>query len=793
MITGDMRRLDRYIFWELLPPTLMSLALYVFLLLMNVLFALAREAIQNDLSLLVVLKLLYFQLPQLLVITLPMSVLMGSLIGIGRLSADSEIIAIQAAGVPLRRMAIPTLAIGLAAALTSFYFVAFVSPQGAYAHHQMKREVYLSQYTNTDRIVPRVFHTQVPGLLLYYDEREEETGAFIRVFLYEEDAQTLTERVTVAHRGELSFDPETGRINLYLEDGSTHVRRLSEEPGESYSVMTFASYQESREAPGYIRAFSGGLRKNLKEMSLPDLRQQVEAARAEPNAVVRQVRLSQAQAEFHERFALPAAAIVFALLGLPLGVVNRRGGKSSGFAMSLGIVLVYWVGYSILRGVAEKGQMNAAIALWIPNAAFALVAIFLIVTRFRRAPSGRLLGGLGTFLNRLASFRLGRGQRPASSVPEPEAMPQPPPFPQLIDRYVAASFLKVFGFVLLSVYLVYILVEFRALVQHMVDNKIPFTTVLHYLVFMLPRMTLTTLPVACLVATLVGIGTMARAREDTAIKAAGVSVYRLMVPLLMVTALICGAAFILQDEVLPTTNPVADRLWNEIRGRTPSSQDPRHRWVKSTDGRLLMYKASDPGNRSFQGLSVFDLDPSTYAMRSRIFASQAGFDGSLWNLGEGWERDFNAEGNRLESWSEVDRDLAVKSDIFHSEDSVLLWGIQREPEQMSYRDQSAYIRDLQRRGYDTIELQVALARKITFPLVPLFMVLLGFPFSFRVGTHGSLFGIGLAIAMTVVYWSAMAVFGALGSAEILPPLLAAWAPNVFFGGLGLYLSLHLRT
>jgi LPS export ABC transporter permease LptG len=286
---------------------------------------------------------------------------------------------------------------------------------------------------------------------------------------------------------------------------------------------------------------------------------------------------------------------------------------------------------------------------------------------------------------------------------------------------------------------------------------------------------------------------MARAREDTAIKAAGVSVYRLMVPLLLVTALISGTAFILQNEVLPTTNMMADRLRDQIRGRAPSHKDPRHRWVKSSDGRLFMYRASDPSGQAFQGLSIFDLDPESNALRSRMYAAQAVFNGTQWRLDDAWERDFTADGNRLESWSEVNRDLRVSSDIFHSEDSVLLWGIQREPDQMSYRDQSAYIRDLQRQGYDTVELRVALARKITFPMIPLFMVLLGFPFSFRVGTHGSLFGIGLAIAMTVVYWAAMAVFGALGSAEILPPLLAAWAPNIFFGGLGLYLSLHLKT
>ena len=150
IIVPIMRRLDRYIFSEILPPTILSLSLYVFLLLMNVLFDVAREAVANHIGLSVVLKLLYFQLPQLLVVSLPMSVLLGCLIGIGRLSADSELVAIQAAGIPFRRLTLPVAAIGLVASAVCFYFIAFVAPQGSYAYHLMKRDVFLSAARGLD-------------------------------------------------------------------------------------------------------------------------------------------------------------------------------------------------------------------------------------------------------------------------------------------------------------------------------------------------------------------------------------------------------------------------------------------------------------------------------------------------------------------------------------------------------------------------------------------------------------------------------------------------------------------
>jgi len=180
-------------------------------------------------------------------------------------------------------------------------------------------------------------------------------------------------------------------------------------------------------------------------------------------------------------------------------------------------------------------------------------------------------------------------------------------------------------------------------------------------------------------------------------------------------------------------------------------------------------------------------------MTERFYAEQARYDGSHWQVARAWERKFQPDGNNLKQIEQAPVDLGAGPALFRSDDSFVLWGVQRDADQMSYRDQNSYIQTLGQRGYDTLNLRVDLARKVTTPLIPLFMVLLGFPFSFRVGAHGSLFGIGLAIALTVIYWSVLAIFNALGTAAVLPPLLAAWAPNIFFAFLGLYFSLHLRT
>jgi len=392
--------------------------------------------------------------------------------------------------------------------------------------------------------------------------------------------------------------------------------------------------------------------------------------------VVRRLRLGLALTSWHERFALPAAALAFALLGLPLGIVNRRGGKASGFAVSLGVVLIYWVSYSILRDMAETGRMNAMVALWLPNLAFAALALTL--TMFRRGGQGsaRGLPVLQRLRNRLHVSGVWRRRRPAGE--EGDSFMDDSPlgtFPLLIDRYIASHFLRILLFVLLAVYLVFMLVEFRVLADSMVDNKIGIAVLLRYLASLVPRMTFTILPVGCLVATLVGLGLMAKGREDVAVKAAGISVYRLLVPVLALTSLVCLLGYFLQNEVLPVSNQVSETLRDRIRGRSPRSQDPRHRWVMGRDHRLYHYESTDPAGVAYQGLSVLDLDPETFALKRRSYAERATFTGSAWLFRNGWRRTFRDDGSEVETFERQEVDLGVTPGFFASEHTVLLWGI----------------------------------------------------------------------------------------------------------------------
>ena len=116
-----------------------------------------------------------------------------------------------------------------------------------------------------------------------------------------------------------------------------------------------------------------------------------------------------------------------------------------------------------------------------------------------------------------------------------------------------------------------------------------------------------------------------------------------------------------------------------------------------------------------------------------------------------------------------------------------------EPDRMNFEQLRKYIVDLKASGYTVLEQEVALYRKFAFPLVTLIMTLIAVPFAVTVGKSGAMYGVGIGIALALVYWTAISVFAAFGAGGVLPPMLAAWAPNLLFGATAAYLLLTVRT
>ncbi|MCZ6696583.1 MAG: LptF/LptG family permease, partial [Acidobacteria bacterium] len=368
-------------------------------------------------------------------------------------------------------------------------------------------------------------------------------------------------------------------------------------------------------------------------------------------------------------------------------------------------------------------------------------------------------------------------------------------FSTTVDRYVLLRFGVNFGLCLTILLTLFCVYEFTGILDDLVDRELGIGYALDYMKYRIPWLLAQVLPMSSLIATFMTFALMSRFNEVVAIKAGGTSIYRLSMPILLVMVALCTLAFVNTDYLMPYANQRARQIKDVIRGRKPRSyQSHQERWVFGERSRLYNFSNYIPspipvlpvvGGGTFQGFSAYQLDPESFFIRKRIYARSAAFDSEGWILRDGWQREFLNGRESFESFLEKRFDFPEKP-----ADLITEW---KRPEQMSYAELSRFIKGLSIRGYNVQELTVDLHAKIALPLVSLTMVMLGLPFCFRMGSRGSLYGIGLATILVGVFLLVFATSNALGSVGLIPPFLAAWGPNILFAGSGIYLFLRTPT
>jgi LPS export ABC transporter permease LptG len=359
-----------------------------------------------------------------------------------------------------------------------------------------------------------------------------------------------------------------------------------------------------------------------------------------------------------------------------------------------------------------------------------------------------------------------------------------------MDLYVLQSFLFFFLLMLLGFGLLLDAFTFFELLDDVARHHVPMRVVANYFRYLAPYWAYQLAPLAALVGVLVTLGVMTKSNEITAFKAAGISLYRLSLPLLVAGVALAAAMFLLDDTYLPYANQKQAALRNQIKGRPAQTfYQPRRQWIFGEGSKLYKYDLFDPDRNLFGGLDVFELDPATFQLRRRVFAMRAHWEGRLktWVLEEGWVRDFDGSkvGQYLPFPVLTVPELTEPPSYFQRK--VL------QSDQMDWRELRQYIHDLEQAGFEVARLSVQWHRKFAFPLLAPGIVLLAIPLAFLVGTRGALGGLALAVAIAIVYWAVSALFEALGGVGQLPPFLAAWTPDSIFAFVGLYLFLKMST
>jgi LPS export ABC transporter permease LptF/LPS export ABC transporter permease LptG len=766
-----MRILDRYIFKEILFPFLIALVALTFVAFL----AFSREIgwlleliIRQSATVRDVWAITAAYIPNVLTFTIPMAVLVGILTGFGRMSSDSEAIALRATGISMVRLLVPVFTLGLLTFGLNLAMTVWVAPQMTARLRNLQYE-FLAKQVSLE-VKPRIFNESLTNYVLYVKNVAREGFNWDGILLADMSRPDEI-RVTFARSGAVTKDDDRRIFALTLSDASTHT--VSPRTPNRYSYQTFQTTTISVPMPETPPKQD---RIVISEMPTARLWSEIKAHTATHEQHV----------EFHRRLALPFACLVFALAGLPLGVSTTRGSKSMGLILSLILMLVYYLAFIGGTRVAGNAQFSPLMGAWLPNLAFAILGIVLIArsNRERENPVlNRLASAVRWFTDKRSDSRTARkGLRQWTS-----SLTHHPKFFRLLDIYVLRGFVFFFVLVLIVFVALFILVTLFELLPDIVKNNIDSSVVVRYFIYLLPQILYYVIPLTVLLAILIDLGTLTKTNEILAVKAGAVSLYRVTMPLLVMGLVLSAGIYFLQDFMLPYANQRQDEYHDVIKGRAPQTyRNPQRKWMAGSSDRVYHYNYFDPDLNLFGGVSIFTFKPNTFELTGWTFATRAMWNGTAWQFEDGWNRNIGENGAvDYQAFSTLPVHDLDQPDYFKKE--------VRTASQMSYPELKRYVATLSQSGFDVSTLMVDLYRKLSFPMVSFIMAIIGIPFSFTTGRKGAFYGIGLSVAVGIFYWSTFEFFDKLGGINRLSPFVAAWFPNLIFGFGGIWLMLRVKT
>ncbi len=835
------RLIDRYLIREIVPYFLLAL-----LLLTAIIFAheagrfaeLLVISSRSGLPTEAIGKLMAALIPGIAVFTLPIALLVATLVGLGRLSGDSEIVALVASGMSRFRILRPILVIAFVVAALMSYITFTVLPRSIQNLNDIKSNQAVGFQLANTQIKPRVFEESVPKKVIYIEDIDRINNLWKNIFIVDTADEQNGMKIFTAQRGSLRQGAQAAGNpalpELYLQQGSIHqtsIPRLTDSPEQITSQeqpeSEAAETQDAPLSPEQLanrekkrqrmqqRYTLGRFEETTVGIETPPEERQTIAEEEKQKRKVEEMTWGELisfkppaedalewKTQIHKRLAYPAACLVFALLGVGFGISHVRTGRSFGLLLGIAITIIYYLLALSGEHAAVSGKLPVWLGVWQANLLLTFLGTVLIF--LQRRPGGDAL----SFLDSLRLLFAAKSENAVAStqqIPEhpgstDEAAAKPRArlqrllaarYPQLIDRLVINDLLRYFFYILSGFTALFIIITLFQLLNSITKHHIDWTVVANYLFFLMPLIANYMTPLAALVAVMITFGILQKTSQVVALKASGQSIYRLAAPVVLISLILAGAVFFNQDYVMPFTNP----RQNNLRALIRSGQEPAqtfyqktNQWIFGYDSRIFNYAYFNPKTDTFAELNVIDLSQEPFGVKRRLYARRAAWDEKeqVWILQNGWERRFkNDETEFSEPFRERRYQLAERPDYFRQDI--------RGSQSMTVAELRQKINQLSQSGFDVLDLKIALQSKIAFPLTCLIMVLVGLPFSFSVGKRGALYGVAIGIGIGLLYWGLIGLFEQMGRYEILPPLLAAWGPNLLFGTGGVYLLLTART
>ena len=774
-----MRILNRYILREVLTHALTGGAVFTFVLFISKLTPILQLVVRSSAPIPSVAELIFLTIPSALTVTIPMAVLVGILIGLSRLAADSEVTAMRASGIGTGIFVSTIGGLAVGCWLLATFNTVSIAPRSVAALASLQERLKTSQASF--EVQPRVFYEDMKNYILYVQDvvPQERAAIWKNVFLADvTDPSAL--KITLAQEG-IAVGDSPDSLRLHLLGASSH-ENVPRQPAQ-YSITTFqetdipvALSSSAEKKPDQAAA--------VPQMSTAELLQHISSLRHQPGSNL-SGEYRWYLIEANRRFALPTACIVLALVGIPLGLSARKGGKATGFVLTIALVFIYYVVSLAGLALARQGRLPPALGVWMGNIVFFLTGVVLL-WRVRKRP---LELAVRSIYLRLRGFRF-RIRRNSEGLESADQAPMRVGFPQILDDYILRDFLTYLLLVSATFVILILVFTFFELLSDIIRNRVPLVTVGEYLLHVVPYYAYQIAPMPVMIAILVTFGLLEKSNEVTAMKATGISIYRVVTPVLILAGVMSGGLFLVDQFYLPENNRQEEALRNLIKGKPPQTFfRPERSWIFGKNNSIYYYELFDGDRNVFGNISIFEFDPSTFSITKRIFAEHARWDSGLsrFVFTQGWMRAFN--GSAIQDFHPFD--VATFSEL--EENPAYFKKEVKQSSEMNYSELSQYIDDLQQSGFQVVPLRVQLYKKFSFPLITLVMAVLAIPFSLRSAQRGALTGVATALGISITYFVVSALFEAMGNISQLPPALAAWSPDLVFALVGGYLILKTPT
>lgn len=773
MLTGR-KLITRYVLKGAIPYVLLSLVLLTGILFTQQSTRFAELALYADVPLSLAGEIAAALLPSVLILTLPVAVLAGIVIGFARMGSDSEIIAIRAAGVGTWSLLWPALLIGVLASGATAYLHFREAPQAA---RDLRRAALQGALRKLESPVePRNFNTEIPGYVIYVRDGDKSQGVWGRVFIYAQQADGGS-RIVTARSGRIDSSGEKSELVLSDAVALKIPSAQAQHPGidpRAYVVERLAQLRFAIDT-GRAELVERLTQKDVQaeELDWDDLKRQAASSSIDERR--------EAERTIQRRLSLAAAPFVFSLFGGLLGMRVRRGGRGAGILLALGVIIVYYLLSLLGESLVRSNSLSALSGEWLGNIAIILFSLFLLrvdaMPRFGFRKSLAQVSGPADheFKPTTAEHTLGVGRSG---------------FPSLLDTSLfstlASSF--VIGFIsLVSIFIIFTLFEIWRLIA---TNHIPLGIVARYLIFLLPLVAVELFPATMLITVLITYALLARRSEAIAWWASGQSVYRLMIPGLLFAIAIGAGSWLVQEHVMPAANVKQDALRARIRGGQPRAVTRTGRqWLASPDSRRLYSYEFDEQQGTLSDPTIYELDDEGVHL-SRVTSGKQAYwtapnqlsikDSQLIRLGG-------------TAGMTVEREIAGEVRLDAVEPPQVFRPTIDKPSQLSVVALSSYLRAAKTRGVDVSALALALQRKYVNPFSVVVMAFIGMPLALAFGRRGALVAMCVAVGVSVAYWGVGGGFQQLGNHGLLPPEVAAWAPPVIFAAAGVYFLSRVRT